>query len=83
MTWAEYDVMCEGYAKEKERAYQERWESVRWEVFHLLNVQIAKKDRLKRLTDLIRFPWDAKVSARPGTREEFDELCRRWGKTLA
>lgn len=83
LTWAEYDVMCEGYAKEREKEYKDRWDATRWMTFHLLNIQIDKRKRFKRLTDLVRFPWDEKKDYEPSTRERFDELCKMWGKTLA
>ena len=83
LTWAEYDIMCEGYAKKQQQQYRETWEATRWMTFHLLNIQIAKrKDKLKRLTDLVRFPWDEKRDYEPSTRERFDELCKLWGKTI-
>ena len=83
LTWAEYEVMCDGYAKEQNKRYRETWETVRWSTFHLVNIHIAKKDKLKRLTDLVRFPWDEVRNYEPSTREEFDRLCKLWGKTLA
>jgi len=83
LTWAEYEVMCEGYAGKREQAYRETWETTRWMTFHLLNIQIVKRsDKLKRLEDLVRFPWDAKRDYEPSTRERFDELCKLWGKTI-
>jgi hypothetical protein len=75
--------MCEGYAQEKEKDYRDRWEVARWTTYHLLNIQIAKKDKLRRLTDLVRFPWDETRNYEPSTREKFDELVKKWGKYLA
>jgi len=84
LTWAEYEAMCEGYSKQREQEYRARWETTRWMTFHLLNIQIAKrKDKLKRLTDLVRFPWEAKQEYRMPTREEYLSLIERWGRTLA
>lgn len=74
--------MCEGHANRQQREYREDWEQTRWMTFHLLNIQLQRKDKLKRLSDLIRFPWEKQSEYRLSTREEFDELCRRWGKTL-
>ena len=83
LTWAEYEIMCEGHANEAERLLRERWETTRWMTFYLLNIQIGKKkDKLRRLTDLVRFPWDAKRDYEPSTRERFEELCEMWGKTI-
>lgn len=83
LTWAEYDVMCEGYAKEREREYKEQWEATRWMTFHLINIQLDKRHKLKRLTELVRFPWDKKTDFVPSTRERFEELKKKWGETLA
>ena len=84
LTWAEYDIMCEGYAKEQTQKYREKWELVRWQTFHLFRIQLDKKGQRKyqRLTDLIRFSWDEKRDYEPSTRERFDELCKLWGKTI-
>jgi len=90
MTWAEYDLMCEGYAGKQERQSKERWEIGRWITFHLLNVQLERKNRLKRFTDLTRFPWEKAEHKGPQTPEEwdedrrkFEELKKKWGETLA
>ena len=83
LTWAEYEIMCEGYADEQTRKHREVWEVARWQTFHLLNIQISKKQhKLKRLTSLVRFPWDKATEYEPSTRKRFDELCKLWGKTI-
>jgi hypothetical protein len=83
LSWAEYDVMCEGYAKKQEERNKLQWEATRWMTFYLLNIQVEKNKRIKRLTDLVRFPWEKEQPRELPTREEFEELCNRWGKTLA
>ena len=75
--------MCNGYRADEEKKYRERWEVARWEVFYLLNIQIKETKRFKRLTDLIRFPWDERPNITLATAEDFRELCEKWGGTLA
>ena len=82
LTWAEYEVMCEGYSQEKVRCHQQEWEKARWMVFHLLNIHLEKKHKMRRLGDLIRFPWDAPPRIEGNTRERFEELCKLWGSKI-
>ena len=75
--------MCEGYVKAQEEKYRVQWESMRWATFHLLNIQIDKRHKLKRLTDLVRFPWEKSVPNALPTREDFDRMVEMYGRTLA
>jgi len=47
-----------GYTKKQDRKKQEAWDQTRFNTFHLLNIQLAAKDKLKSYTDLVRFPWE-------------------------
>ena len=47
-----------GNYQKEERAMQLSWDQVRFQTFHLFNIQLAGKDKLKNYTDLVKFPWD-------------------------
>jgi hypothetical protein len=65
-----------GYGKKTETEQRAAWERSRFEVFHVVNIQLDKKDRLKNYSDLVRFPWEApkKEKVHQLTAEQFNKL---------
>lgn len=47
-----------GYRRARDKEHKLHWESTRWATFHLMNIQLAVKDKMQHLTDLIQFPWE-------------------------
>lgn len=59
---------------------QQEWERIRWQTALLVNMQLAKKDRIKKLTDLIEFDWDKKEPKKPPpTKAEIEQLIKKYG----
>ena len=61
-----YDLTLriEGFHElEKERQHV-NYERDRFFTVHLMNLQIESKHRFKTVTDLVRFPWEAKQKAK-------------------
>jgi len=68
-----------GYSQKiKDESLQE-WERIRWQTFYLINIQIDKKHRLKKLTDLIRFEHEVVESKMPDMNKikQLEELIRK------
>lgn len=67
-----------GYNKRQEMNSREAWETTRFAVFHLLNIQLDKKDKLRKYQDLVMFPWEPKPKIKPKqlTAEEFDKIIK-------
>jgi hypothetical protein len=65
-----------GYYSKLERDYQTTWEQTRFTTFHLVNIQLAKKDKLRHYTDFVKFPWENKTSTVKLSAAEFRKLIR-------
>lgn len=69
MTPVDFRLYMKGYHKrerdrlnEAEAQIKQAWEMTRMQTVTLLNVQLQKKDQVKRPTDLWKFPWDSEKS---------------------
>lgn len=58
-----------GFVRHHERQQQEAWERARYLAFYTLSPH-AKKGRLKKLSDLGRFPWEKKPAPAETTLPE-------------
>ena len=58
------------------------WQIARWSTWHLLNVQLAKKDKLKSPADLISLPGDkeAKLAVHKKATQIDERTRERWRK---
>lgn len=67
-----------GYNKKQELESREAWETTRFAVFHLLNIQLDKKDKLHKYQDLVSFPWEPKQKKKVKqlTAAEFEKLIK-------
>lgn len=50
-----------GFRRAKDRDIKLKWETTRWQVFHLINIQLGEEKKIQELTGLVRFPWEDKV----------------------
>jgi hypothetical protein len=65
--------ILQGRFKAKEMETQVSWEQVRWQTWHLLNIQIEKNKRLK-LEDLARFPWEKPKEKKQLTTQQLKQF---------
>jgi len=54
-----------------------KWERMRLNIFHLLNIQLPKKDKFKRVWDLIPFDWDERPENIEFSQEYIDRIKAR------
>lgn len=84
LTLRELMLMREGRHRMTDRVVREMWEAVRFNTFCLLNIQIDKKHRLKKPSQLIQFPWDGEEgkAIREPSAEEWELINNRFPDTL-
>jgi hypothetical protein len=66
-----------GYFRREERLRAMLWDQTRFSTFHLLNIQLAAKDKLKTYTDLVRFPWEPETKKVKITSEILKEYIKK------
>jgi hypothetical protein len=60
---------------------QSEWERIRWQTFYLLNIQMDKKHRLKKLQDLCKFEWEINKNKVPSlNQEQIKKIAKKWQK---
>lgn len=71
----------------EEKRQQAEWERARFICVNLMNIQIDKKHRMRKYTDLVLFPWErpAKALGRNDERaewfaEKLERIEKRHGK---
>ena len=58
MPLADFFLKLHYYYKNKEQEYRERAELVRLQTLTLVNIQLARKDKIKDAKQLWRFAWE-------------------------
>jgi len=48
----------QGYNERETFLARTIWEAMRWSTFTLLNIQLTKESKLRKLEDLLPLPWD-------------------------
>ena len=59
----EFSCFVAGFERQITDQARMSWEQARWQVLWLVNIQLDRKNRIKKLTDLIRFSWDEEVKS--------------------
>lgn len=60
--FGEYFLRLKYFFRLRETESQERWEIARAITFELINIQLARKDKVKDIKELWKFPWEKKLS---------------------
>jgi hypothetical protein len=75
-------LMREGRYRLVDKVVRELWETARFSTYHLLNIQLSKKDRLSNPTKLISFNWDRNIPAKQISPEEMEKIWNRFPDKL-
>jgi hypothetical protein len=81
ITFGQYVNIMTAYNRQQEQEIRNTWELGRWHLFHLINIQLTKKDKMKSMTDLVKFSWDeeqVKTDNMTYTEREL-EILKKWG----
>jgi hypothetical protein len=81
ITFGQYVNIMTAYNRQQEQEIRNTWELGRWHLFHLINIQLTKKDKMKSMTDLVKFSWDeeqVKTVNMTYTEREM-EILKKWG----
>ena len=60
LTFEELFYMAEGQNQRLEEEYKNAWEQTRWLGFLTIQPHLGKGSKIRKATDLIRFPWEKK-----------------------
>lgn len=50
------------------------YETARFQLFHLINIQLKPEDRFKTVTDIQVFPWESEYEERKPERKEIRKI---------
>ncbi len=80
MTFREYEAAASGFFDKQLNEYKRDWELTRWNTYYLLNIQIQKGHKLKRLQELVKFPWEKEIEYTYPTQKDWDDYIKKHGK---
>jgi hypothetical protein len=82
LTFRQYVNIMTAYNRQQEQEVRNTWELGRWQVWHLINIQLSKQSKMKKMTDLQKFFWDesdeVKTVNTTYTAREL-EVLKKWG----
>ena len=79
MSWRDFGLKQRGFFELRNAEYRTQWEQSRFVAFYSF-LGMAKKNSLKRVTDLVRFDWE-KDEVKLPTKEEMRYWLLKYGKT--
>lgn len=80
----EFYYAMEEYSEIQMTHHKTTYDSMRLQTVFLLNVQLSKKDRIREVTQLMKFPWDKEVvkGEKKQSVEEMKQILLGIAKTV-
>lgn len=78
MSWRDFRLKQQGFFEMVNAQYRTQWEAARFVAFYCVQPW-AKKGRLNRVTDLVRFEWERQDVEIP-SKEEIRYWTLKYGK---
>jgi len=64
-------LLCEAFSEKTTEQEQLEWERVRFSTWHLVNIQLDRKNKLRTPQKLIRFAWEKVKKKKMTDREKY------------
>ncbi len=72
-----------GKDRTDEVQFRNEWERTRWQTVALLNIQLDKKYKMKKVTDLVTFSWEQQPETAPVmSKEDRLKIIESWDNEI-
>ena len=83
LTPREFYNIVHGFERDRELRDRVEWERTRWQTVALINIQLDKKYKMKKVTDLVTFSWEQQPETAPVmSKEKRLKMIESWDNEI-